>query len=170
MGFTGKEAHRWKKKFILAFNKMEAELKNRVLLEAQKTIAEQAALLAKKDARIRSLTKQPKSARICFIHKETDLVHHVLAPVENYTDNQLAIQRKAASQHQAKAMQHNTLEWALKYLPGGDLSSYLPVVSIPLDEDGLMVREPEEYELLMDKDPELPEEAKARRTYVQATT
>lgn len=154
-GFEGDEATQVMITFLGHFNKMAEEMARMTQAATQKLIAE-------KDATIEKLKKGPrKFARGCFIHKETG--HHYPARInpDNYTEDQLVVMGRYASNLQADAVLYNNRQWFTKYLPA-DYEQYLPVVDIPLNAHGIPGRTPTEEEMLMEEVPELPEKAKIK--------
>lgn len=86
MGFTGSKALEWKLKYLEAFNRMEAEIKNRTLPSGQNLIAmaliEANRILEEKDITIKVQTQQIEELKPLAAYVKTILNNKSLVTVE----------------------------------------------------------------------------------------
>lgn len=143
-------AKKWRRKFIEAFDK----LSNLVLDEANRKIMQ--------------LTKPQDAVWIPVFNEFDKRIYKILAPVDNYTDIQRLVIRKANAIAHAKSTIANAKKWEKEFLSGSAMD-FMPSVCCEVDKDGNFIEVPKASELKIARLPKLPPEA-FKRTQWAITT
>jgi Rha family phage regulatory protein len=140
MALKTPEARKWRRRYIDAFDKI-----SKVLIDTA-------------NQRIFQLTKPQESIWVPVFNEYNERVYKLLAPMENYTEEQQLVIRKANAKEHAKCTISNVKKWEKEFL-GQEAMSFMPTVCCETDSEGDFIEIPRLSELKIAKLPKMPPEA-----------